>query len=156
MISNASSASCSQDPITTKLVKEHLTELIPGITNIINKSLSAGEFPSALKHADITPLLKKSTLDKDELKNYRPVSNLAFISKIIEQVVAKRLKHHLNINKLWGKMQSAYRSFHSTESALLRVQNDIISSIDQKKLVALVLLDLSAAFDTIDHSILLN
>lgn len=156
IIAKSSSATCNQDPIPTNLLKQNVDAVIPIITKIINKSLEDGIFPTKLKHAYISPLLKKANLDKDVLKNYRPVSNLAYISKIIEQVVCKRLKSHLDSNKLWCKLQSAYRAFHSTETALLRVENDILCSIENKKMVALVLLDLSAAFDTIDHAKLLN
>ena len=104
----------------------------------------------------VCPLLKKPSLDKDILKNYRPVSNLTFLSKVVERVICKRLTDHLQDNGLLDKFQSAYRPFHSTETALLRVQNDILHKIDQRKQVYLVLLDLSAAFDTIDHEILLS
>ena len=97
---------------------------------------------------------KKITLDPDILKNYRPVSNLTFISKLIEKVVAKQIISHLTKHDLLEKFQSAYRPLHSTETALLRVSNDILRAIDNKKCVFLVLLDLSAAFDTIDHDIL--
>ena len=117
-----------------------------------NLSLKNGIFPTQFKKAIVRPLIKKSTLDKNILKNYRPVSNLSFISKITEKNVASRFKKHL----LNEPKQSAYRSYHSTETALISVTNDIMCAVDQKKAVVLVLLDLSAAFDTIDHSILLN
>ena len=125
--------------------------LLPVITQIINVSLSSGEFPRSFSHALIKPLLKKPNADCEILKNYRPVSNLAFLSKILEKVVARRLFTYMSKNCLHEKMQSAYRNAHSTESALLRVQNDILHQLDTKKGVILVLLDLSAAFDTIDH-----
>ena len=82
------------------------------------------------------------------LNNYRPVSNLAFVAKIIEKVVASRLNHHLMVNNLHEPFQSAYRVNHSTETAMLRVQNDIIRALGDNKVVLLVLIDLSAAFDT--------
>ena len=100
------------------------------------------------------PLLKKVGSDPDVLKNYRPVSNLAFISKIIEKVVAARLIEHLSSNGLMDQYQSAYRKGHSTETALVRVHNDIVSAVDKGCGVCLILLDLSAAFDTVDHTIL--
>ena len=130
--------------------------LAPLITRIINKSLEKGCVPDDLKHANILPLIKKDNIDKDTLKNYRPVSNLTFVSKLLEKVVAERLKNNLDKYDLWSTMQSAYHSFQSTETALLRVQNDLVNSIGKKNLAALVLLDLSAAFDTIDHDILLR
>ena len=110
--------------------------------------------PTSLKKAIVRPLLKKATLDPDTLKNYRPISNLSFVSKLIERIVAKQINEHLASNKLLDKYQSAYRMFHSAETALLRVQNDILAELQNRKVVALVMLDLSAAFDTIDHSIL--
>ena len=100
------------------------------------------------------PLQKKPSLDRNILKNYRPVSNLSFISKLIEKVVAKQLNGFISHEGLLNVNQSAYKSSHSTETALLKIQNDIALSVDSGKAVALTLLDLSAAFDTIDHSLL--
>ena len=88
--------------------------------------------------------------------NYRPVSNLAFVGKIIERVVAIPLINYISINKLIEPNQSAYKPFHSTETTLLRVKADILKCIDNQEIVCLILLDLSAAFDTVDHTILLN
>ena len=88
--------------------------------------------------------------------NYRPVSNLKYTSKLIERVVALQLNEHLMENDILEPMQSAYKTGHSTETALLKVQNDILMDIDKQKLTALLLLDLSAAFDTVSHTILLN
>ena len=99
----------------------------------------------------INPILKKTSLDKDVLKNYRPVSNSPFISKLIEHVACKQLISHLDKNNLSEKYQSAYRQHHSTETALTVFLNDLLTS-----LAFLVLLDLSVAFNTIDHEILLN
>ena len=101
------------------------------------------------------PILKKTTLSKEELNSYRPISNLSFISKILEKVVTNRLSSHININGLTNASQSAYKQFHSTETALLKVHNYINLNIDNGK-AALTLLDLSAAFDTIDHDILIT
>ena len=119
-------------------------------------SLSSGTFPTDLKRALVKPLLKKPSLDPNVLKNYRPISNLAFLSKVIEKVVAQRLFAHMTENNLHEKFQSAYKPCHSTETALLRVQNDILRALDKRSGVFLVLLDLSAAFDTVDHEILLT
>ena len=82
------------------------------------------------------------------------MSNLCFISKIVEKVVAHRLEDHLSTNNLNEQYQSAYRKYHGTDTALLKVQNDILRELDGKRGVFLILLDLSAAFDTIDHDIL--
>ena len=101
-------------------------------------------------------LLKKTSLPKNELKNYRPVSNLSFIFKILGKVVANRLQALLKNKDLNNQLQSAYMKHHSTESALLKVHNDIIISMDQGEVTVPTLLDLSAAFDTIDHPTLTN
>ena len=118
----------------------------------MNKLLETGSVPS---DANILPLIKKDNSDKEILKNYRPV-NLTFISKLLKKVVAERLKHHLDKHDLWSTLQSAYHSFHSIETVILRVQNVLANSIGCNNLTALVLLDLSAAFDTIDHHVLLK
>jgi len=104
----------------------------------------------------VKPLLKKLSLDPEIFKNFRPISNLSFLSKIIERIAAKRLFDHMTENGLHDIMQSAYKPCHSTETALLRVKNDILSAIDKKSGVFLALIDLSAAFDTVDHEILLT
>ena len=100
--------------------------------------------------------MKKPSLDPEDLKNFRPVSNLPYISKIIEHVVAAQLNKHMSENNLYEVFQSAYKKSHSNETALTRVQNDILRSLDEKKCVLLVLLDLSSAFDTVDHTLLLS
>jgi len=117
-------------------------------------SLLTGEFPDAFKTSHIMPLLKKPNLDCNELRNYRPIANLQFVSKVLERVAASQLKYYIQDNDLFSPMQSAYRQFHSTETALLRVSNDMLLALDQGKEAVLVLLDYSAAFDTIDHGIL--
>lgn len=154
MISSASNASSSLDPLPTKIVKSSLDILLSFITLLINCSLSAGKVPSIFKTAIVTPLIKKHNLDKNIFKNYRPVSNLSFISKLIEKAVSLQLRDHFLENDFFEKFQSAYRTGHSTETALLRVLNDLLIAVDQGQVVILLLLDLSAAFDTIDHSIL--
>lgn len=146
----------SLDPIPTFLLLDCLDVLTKPITMIINLCLAHGVFPQQFKLALVAPLLKKPSLSKEELKNYRPVSNLNYLSKLLERVVARQLNSHLQNQNLTNTSQSAYKAGHSTESALLRIKNDIHMSISQGHCVALTLLDLSAAFDTIDHNILLN
>ena len=109
-----------------------------------------------MKMAIIIPLLKKILLDYQIFKNYRPVSNLSFISKVAEKAVDFRTTAHTRENNLEEPLQSAYKQSHSTETALLKVHNDILRGIDEQKVCMLVLLDLSAAFDTVDHEILLS
>lgn len=124
--------------------------MLPIITCLVNQSLAEGVFPDDFKQAIVKPLLKKPSLDKKCLKNYRPVSNLSFISKIIEKVVAKRIEDHISSNTLHDNLQSAYRAAHSTET----VHHDISVSLDKGCCAVLLMLDLSAAFDVIDHDIL--
>ena len=105
----------------------------------------------------LKPLLKKYGADHELFSNFRPVSNLYFLSKVTEKAVAAQLMDHLNDNEsLLEEFQSAYKSRHSTETALVRVQNDILKAVDNNRSVILLSLDLSAAFDTVDHSILLS
>ena len=102
----------------------------------------------------VRPKLKKESLDFEEYSNFRPISNLKFVSKIIEKAVAG--KNYITDNDLDESLQSAYKHLHSTETALLKVQNDILCAIDDNKCVALLLLDMSSAFDTVDHRLLLD
>ena len=147
---------CLLDSIPTFLLKLCFNELGPIITNLVNLSLSEGIFPSSFKQALVQPLLKKPSLSTDDLNNFRPISNLNFISKILEKVVASRIQSHLSSNSLSSSFQSAYRIFHSTETTLLKIHNDLILAMDRGEVTSLILLDLSAAFDTVDHSILLT
>ena len=156
IITNSPSKSCSLDPWPTFLVLDYLDILITPITSIINASLEQGQCPNFFKQAHVTPILKKSSLDKEVFKNYRPVSNLNFISKILERVVAVQLQTHLNEAGLMTAFPSAYRKHHSTESALLNIHNDIPLNMTKWSVTALTLLDPSTAFDTIDHTILLD
>ena len=118
---------------------------------MVNLSLETGSLPPSLKEAVLSPLLKKPSLDHETLANIRPISNLKMVSKIIEKVVAVRLNRYLEENNLNEPLQSAYKQYHSCETALVRVQNDILLSIDNQQCVVLLLLDLSAAFDTVDR-----
>ena len=155
IIMKSPSKSCSLDPWPTFLVLDYLDILITPITSIINASLEQGKCPNFFKQAHVTPILKKSSLHKEIFKNYRPVSNLNFISKILERVVAVQLQTHLDEAGLMTAFQLAYRKHHSTESALLNI-HDILLNMAKGSVTALTLLDLSATFDTIDHTILLD
>ena len=155
LILSAPSKSCALDPIPTTLVKSLVSPLCPVIRNIINESLRNAKVPTVFKTALVRPLLKKPNLEHVH-KNYRPVSNLAFVSKLIEQSVINQLESHFEKNNLNDEYQSAYRANHSTETALLHIVNNILVSMDNRKAVYMVMLDLSAAFDTIDHDIMID
>jgi len=156
IIMKSATKSCSLDPLPTWLLKECLSSLLPILTKIINLSLSEGEFPANFKEAILTPLLKKIMLDPDILKHFRPVSNLQYVSKLVEKVVDIQTTMHMKDNNMDDVYQSSYKIYHSTETAMLRLHNDILWALDQNKAVLLICLDLSAAFDTVDHQILLN
>ena len=142
---------CSLDPPPTSVLQPCFQSLAPASTHIINVRLSQGKVPASLKEAIVIPLLKKQSLDPDVLSNYRPVRYLPQLSKTLEMVVANQLMDHAN--NVSYMYPSAYRKHHSTETALICVTNDINLAMNSKKLV---MIDLSSAFDTIDHSILLS
>ena len=119
-------------------------------------SLKNGVMLYALKVAVLKSLLKKQDADFEQLQNFRPISNLTFVSKLIEKAVALQLNDHILRHHLDETFQSAYKAFHTTKMVLVRVHNDILTAIDNNNTVILLLLDLSAAFDTVDHSILLS
>jgi hypothetical protein len=145
----------SLDALPHWLMLESLPVLLPAITSIVNRSLTDG-MPQLYKLAIVTPLIKKRGAAQNEMSNYRPVSNLSFLSKVIERVVLTRLLQHIETNCLADPQQSAYRKHHSCESTLLCIQDHILRSFDIGEVTALVLLDMSAAFDTVDHTILIT
>ena len=140
---------CNRVPLDSCVTCVKISSRLPGlfvITKIINY----------WKNALVFPVLKKDGL-KPIFKNYRPVSNLQFIFKLTtENAVAKQLQHHINMHNLFPWLQSPYRKFHITESALLRVKNDILLNVNRQHVTLLVLLHLTPAFGTIDHGILLE
>ena len=156
MIKSSKPTSCALDPIPTSLLLECLDDILPTLTNIMNTSILSGQFPTNMKTAIVKPLLKKCSLDINKLEDYRPVSNLSFISKIVKKVVLQQLVDYLNHNNLLCTSQSTYRPHHSTETLLLKTANDILLGLDKRHVSVLTLLDLSSENDTIDPSILLN
>ena len=155
LIKSSAKKSCALDPMPTPLVVSCLDVLLPVITTIVNSSLLHGYFPSNWKEAIVTPTLKNPSLTS-EFSNLRPISNSQFISKLTERAVFDQLQTHMLDHALYPLLQSAYRKSHSTETALIKVQNDILMNMDRQQVTLLVLLDLSAAFDTIDHQVLLD
>jgi hypothetical protein len=147
---------CTLDPLPTSVLRDVIDVLLPFIWVMCNASLRDGRLPDSQKAAIITPVLKKTNADPDEPKNYRPISNLTFMSKVIERIVAEQVTRHLNISNLMPPLQSAYRCHHSTETAVVKVLSDILDAVYTGKVTLLGLLDLSAAFDTVDHGILLQ
>ena len=156
IINSMSSTTCSLDLIPTPLFKELSSLFYPILLDLINLSLSTSKFPSVLKSSFIIPTIKNASLDPSSLSSYRPVSNLSFISKILEKVVYEQFNSYLNKFSLLPSSQSGFRIGHSTETALLKLYNDLIVSSDSKLSTLLLCLDFSSAFDTVDHSLLLN
>ena len=154
LMNKCPSKSCAQNPWPTTPLKTNINIIAPVLTNIINMSLQSATVPAEMKHALITPLLKKTGLDANDIKNFRPISNISFVSKLLERYVAVDLRRYIDENKLIDPFQSAYHPHHSTETALVRVHDDITQALDRRKGVILVLLNLTAAFDTVDHGIL--
>jgi hypothetical protein len=155
LIQKAPNKQCASDPIPTWLLKKCIDSLCPVLTVMVNLSLKMGHFPDGWKNALVTPLLKKTGLDL-VFSNFRPVSNLPFVSKLVERASVDQLTRHMEEHHPLPKLQSAYRPCHSTETALVKVQSDLLLNMDQQKITLLVMLDLSAAFDTIDHDIMLR
>ena len=149
---------CSpEDPVPISLLKNNLDLFIPIWRDIVNLSLSQGSM-DCLKNAILNPLIKEldSLLDIDALNNYRPVSNLVFLSKLIERIVASRIESHMVKHDLQSSKQYGYKKGHSSEMLLVKIVNDLLTSCDRKTPTLLMLLDLSAAFDTVDQNKLLK
>ena len=149
------SKSCELDTIPTSIFKLMQPKVTPLITKIVNQSLGDGCFCREWRTAVVRPLLKKLGLALI-FANYRPVSNLTFISKVIEWCILLQISQHCEDYKLQPDYQSAYREHYSCETAILKISNDILWGMERQSIISLVVLDLSAAFDTVDHDILLS
>ena len=156
MISFFPNKQSSRDVLPSRIIKECLDVLSTFLTTVVNKSLSHGIFPKVLSIACVTPILKKSNLAVDDVRSFRPISNLTVLSKLIERVCYRQLMSYLNSNNFLPVLQSAYRRHHSTETVVLKLTNDFLSSMDNGDVTLLASLDLSSAFDLVDHSVLLE
>ena len=141
------------DNISTKVLKRIYHIILPVLSLIINQSLMTGIFPNRLKIARVIPLYKKD--NEHILDNYRPISLLTAISKVFEKIVFKQIYEYFTTNNLFYDHQYGYRTLHSTELATMEMTDRILMDIDNKNLPISVFLDLSKAFDTLDHDILL-
>jgi len=155
LIDKTPKKSCQLDPVPTSIVVQSLDILLPVITKLVNLSFETGQFAGTLKEALVLPSLKKPNLDI-AYKNFHPVSNLAYISKLSEKACVHQFTEHLTVTEHQFLLQSAYKPLHSTETALVKVKNDILMSMNQQHVTLLVLLDLSAALDTIHHDKLIQ
>ena len=143
------------DPRPTGLVKDSIEIPVTLLASIVDLSLSGGLFRSHLKSAFVSPPSKHPTFNKERMTNCQPVWNISVLSKVLENLVASHLNSHINSSNTSNRYQSTYRTLHSTKSALLKIHNNILSSVHDDKVKALNMLNLSAAFDTIDGTFLL-
>ena len=158
LIRGSTIKACALDPVPASVMRKCYSSLVPIFRRVINLYLSSGSMTKELKAALLSPILKKLNADCEQFGNFCPVSNLKFLSKLIEKTVFVQLNSYLGESDLHEPLQSsqsAYKIFHSTQTALLTVTNDIMLSLDKGENVFLILLDLSAAFDTVNHSLLL-
>ncbi|MCP4274572.1 MAG: hypothetical protein GY781_21820 [Gammaproteobacteria bacterium] len=155
-IANMNKTFCLLDPINVAKLPDVYNYTVEHISKIINKCFNENNFPDSEKHALLRPTLKKPGLDVRSFSNYRPVSNLSFLSKLIERAILDQLLPILQQNEAIPIFQSAYQHHHSTETALTRIHNDLVENTCYGATSLLVLLDLSAAFDTVDHELLLS
>ena len=137
------------------MLKQYTEVLVPSVHFIITTSLSHGCFTDNLKKAILRPLLKKSNLDLI-FKNYLPISNLCYLSKIVEKAVCNQITSFASQTNNTEELQSAYHEDHSTETTLLKVKTDLLTALDNQEVSCLILLDLSATFNTVSHKLLLN
>ena len=144
------------DPIPTKLLHIISLNILESIHEAIIVSLNEGIVPSSMKKAIIIPILKKPTLNKNVLSNYRPVSQLSCLSKVLEKIVSEQLTEFLTDHNKLNPLQSAYRKHKSTETALTMVTNDLLMSTDNRRITILALIDLSSAFDTLNHQLIIR
>ena len=144
------------DSLPTTLLKKYALTLSPILSKLANLSFSTGTFPSILKKAQVLPLLKKPNLDPTFPTNYRPISNLSTMSKLLERLLLSRLRPHITTSSNFSSFQSAYRPGFSTETALLHIFNNLSDICGKGNCAVMVGLDLSAAFDTINHQLLLE
>ena len=172
LILSSPKSTCSSDLVPSNLLPLCINVIASVMTRIVNLSLSSGKFPKEFKYAVVMPLLKKPTLDFTDLKNYRPISNLSFLLKLVKRIIANHLLTHLSSHDLlakfqsayckfqsaYCKFQSAYCKFHSSKTALLYVlyvRNDILVALEAAHSTTVLQLDLSATFETIDQNILI-
>ena len=147
------SNSSGYDEITSKFVKISSQILIPALEKVLNLSISSGIYPSNLKTAKVIPIFKNG--DSKSINNYRPISILSTLNKIFEKILYARLVNYIEKFDLFYKYQFGFRTNHSTEHALIEIVDQIRLSIDKDQLTCGIFIDLSKAFDTVNHDILL-
>ena len=147
---------CQSDPIHISKIAGAYEAAVPFLCQLVNQYFADCIFVESEKLALLRSQLKKAGLDIEDKKNYRPISNLTFLSKVVERIMFDQLYTFMERAGILTKYQSAYRELHSTETALCKIHNDLVAATCSGRTSLLVLLDLSAAFDTIDHDLLLG
>jgi Reverse transcriptase (RNA-dependent DNA polymerase) len=156
MINRLPDKSSAADPMPTSVLKAISDLLSPYVAALFNRSTSCGRFPSPFKKSFTTLIVKKPGLDPEEVKSYRPISNLSVLSKVMERLAARRLTDYIKASGLLPPLQSGIKQSFSTNTAVLKVLSDLLAAVHCGDVGILVLLDLSAAFDTVDHMIMLK
>ena len=133
-------------------LKDILPAVFETILQIVNMSLTTGAFLLDWENAIVRPLIKNTRLQLSKY-NYRPISNLCFLSKLVKHCVLKQFLIHCDDNCLLPDFQSAYHANYSTETSFERMTNDILWAMEEKHITLMVILDLSVAFDMVDHNI---
>jgi hypothetical protein len=155
LMSKTKPTTCVTDPLPSNLLVKQKNIVLPLITRIVNTSLQTACFSASWKNSVILPLIKKDGLEAIPA-NYRPVNNLPYISKIVEKAMLSQVNKHMDDHRLLPDYMSAYRPGYCTETALLKVCNDILCNMDKQHITALIAVDLSAAFDTVHHGVLIE
>ena len=152
MLIDLSKSTSPNDLVPTKVQKKVFLANLKLIVRFINESLTFGSFPDSLKISVIRLIKKKPILDENVLTNYRPASNIMFFSKVLEKVFPTQLQLSIDKHGLSDERQSGYKAYHSTETALLSILDDVYLWLDRGSPVLFVSLDMQAAFDTVDRS----
>ena len=143
--------SCELDVVNTKFLKEGMDYILQEVTDLVNFSLQYGQFLRKWKTSIVRPMIKKiNSCNLDiSLQNFRPINNVNFLSKELEKIALNQIMKHCD--SLMPDYQSAYRKFYSCETVLVKLVNDILWAMEHQKILSLVCIDLSAAFDMVDH-----
>ena len=153
IIENMKNVGHGIDKINAKIFKSSCKTILKQLTHLINLCLAQGKFPNKLKIAVVKPVYK--TGDKSLVTNYRPISILPYISKVLEKVIHIRIMEHISQNNILNQNQFGFRKGHSTYMPLLILQDRVTKGFESNKISCALYLDLKKAFDTVDHNILL-